>query len=61
MFNIQFNFEPETSKITNLKVIKVDKSKDDAVVSVNNGKLCLTKAAVELLGVTTGDKIAINY
>lgn len=61
MFNIQFNFDPESSKITNLKVVKMDLSTDDPIVSVGDNKLILSKDAANLMQLVPGDRIAINY
>lgn len=61
MFNIQFNFDPETSKISNLKVIKMEVSEDEPTIIVEDNKLILSKSAVKLLGAVAGDRIAVNY
>lgn len=61
MFNIQFDFNPETSKITNLKVVKLNYSTNDPIVSVSDNKLCLSQDAVNLMEANVGDRIAINY
>ena len=60
MFNIQFNFNPETSEITDLKVIKVDNSKD-AIVTVEENKLFLSNEALMLMNASVGDRISVNY
>lgn len=61
MFNIQFNFDPESSKITNLKVVKVNIPKNDPIVSVDDNKLILSKDATELIQAVAGDRITVNY
>ena len=61
MFNIQFNFDPETSEITNLKVEQINISVDDPIVSVEDNKLKFNKEACNLLGVKADDKICIHY
>ena len=61
MFNIQFNFNPETSEITNLRVEKIDISVDDAIISVEDNKLRFNKEACKVLDIKADDRICINY
>ncbi len=60
MFNIQFNFNPENSEITNLRVTEINKE-INAIVTVEDNKLKLSKDAVELLNVFPNDRITVNY
>lgn len=61
MFNIQFDFDPETSEITNLRVVKVGEQVDDAIVTLADNKLVLSKSAQLLLGVIPNDRITVSY
>lgn len=61
MFNIQFDFNPETSEIINLKVVKIDTSTNDALVSVEDNKLKFNKKALELMNIKADDRVVINY
>lgn len=61
MFNIQFDFNPETSEIINLKVTKINTSVDDPIVSVEDNKLRFNKEACNLLGIKADDRVCINY
>lgn len=61
MFNIQFDFDPETSEITNLRVVKVGEQVDDAIVTLDDNKLVLSKSARLLLGVIPNDRITVSY
>lgn len=60
MFNIQFNFNPENSEITNLRVTEINKE-INAIITVEDNKLKLSKDAVELLNVFPNDRITVNY
>lgn len=61
MFSIQFDFNPETSEITNLRVVKVGEQVDDAIVTLADNKLVLSKSAQLLLGVIPNDRITVSY
>lgn len=61
MFNIQFDFDPETSEITNLRVVKVGEQVDDAIVTLDDNKLVLSKSARLLLGAIPNDRITVSY
>ena len=61
MFSIQFDFDPETSEITNLRVVKVGEQVDDAIVTLADNKLVLSKSAQLLLGVIPNDRITVSY
>lgn len=64
MFNISFEFNEETKKVSNVKVTEVktkEKLVDGAFVSVLDNKLEFTKDAIALLGVTAGERLSINY
>lgn len=61
MFSIQFDFDPGTSEITNLRVVKVGEQVDDAIVTLADNKLVLSKSAQLLLGVIPNDRITVSY
>lgn len=61
MFSIQFDFDPRTSEITNLRVVKVGEQVDDAIVNLVDNKLVLSKSAQLLLGVIPNDRITVSY
>lgn len=61
MFSIQFDFDPEISEITNLRVVKVGEQVDDAIVTLADNKLVLSKSAQLLLGVIPNDRITVSY
>lgn len=61
MFKIQFNFDPETSEITNLRVTEVGKIPENPIITVESNKLVLSNDAVALLDAVPNDRIAINY
>ena len=61
MFSIQFDFDPGTSEITNLRVVKVGEQVDDAIVNLVDNKLVLSKSAQLLLGVIPNDRITVSY
>lgn len=61
MFSIQFDFDPETSEITNLRMVKVGEQVDDAIVTLVDNKLVLSKSAQLLLGVIPNDRITVSY
>lgn len=61
MFNIQFDFDPETSEITNLKIVKTEDEIKDAIVKIDNGRLYLSREALVMLNAKVGDRITINY
>ena len=60
MFNIQFNFNPETQEILNLRVIDLNK-KSNPIVKIEDNKLIMSSDAITLLQVFAGDRITINY
>lgn len=61
MFSIQFDFDPGTSEITNLRVVKVGEQVDDAIITLVDNKLVLSKSAQLLLGVIPNDRITVSY
>lgn len=64
MLKISFDFNEETQKISNLKVLKETEKKLDndlPIVKVEDNRLLLTKKAIELLEATYGDRINVNY
>lgn len=64
MFNISFNFDETTKKISNVKIEEVKTKellKEGSFVSVLDSKLQLTADAVKLLEAEVGDRIAVNY
>ncbi len=63
MFTISFDFDETTKKITNLKVISIDKSlpTSDNYIEVQDNKLKLGKEAISLLEANPGDRIQVNY
>lgn len=60
MFNIQFNFNPDTQEITNLRIIDITKD-IKPFVKIEDNKLVLTKDSINLLNIFPGDRITINY
>lgn len=60
MFNIQFNFNPETSEIIDLRVTKLEPT-NNAIVTLDDNKLKLSKDAQLLLGVIPNDRITVSY
>ena len=60
MFNIQFNFNPETQEIINLRVIDLDKE-INPIVKIEDNKLIMSSDAAILLQAFAGDRITINY
>lgn len=62
MFNITFDFDEVTKKVTNVKVKSLTKlDNEKAIVQLMENKLKLTDKAIELLEVQSGDRITINY
>lgn len=63
MFTISFDFDETTKKVTNLKVISIDKTlpASNNYLEVQDNKLKLGKEAVTLLEANSGDRIQINY
>lgn len=63
MFTISFDFDETTKKITNLKVVSIDKSlpTSDNYIEVQDNKLKLGKEAISLLEANPGDRIQVNY
>jgi hypothetical protein len=61
MFNIQFDFNPDTSEVTNLRVVKVGEQVDDAIVTLDDNKIKLSKSAQLLLGVIPNDRLTVSY
>lgn len=61
MLNIQFDFDPVTSEVTNLKVVKTEDEIKDAIVKLDNGRLHLSREALIMLNAKAGDRITINY
>lgn len=64
MYNISFDFNEETQKISNVKVVSISKvNLDDqkALVQLMDNKLKLTPKAISMLGAQPGDRITINY
>ena len=64
MFNISFDFDETTHKVSNLKVIEKEEVKE--IISpydlkVLDNKIQLTSDALDKLTVSIGDRIAINY
>ena len=62
MFTISFDFDT-TKKVTNLKVISIDRSlpTSDNYIEVQDNKLKLGKEAISLLEANPGDRIQVNY
>ena len=69
-FNISFDFDETTQKVSNIVVTsdtKVNKSRkskidnDKPKVYLNTNKITLTESAIELLEAKAGDRITINY
>lgn len=63
MFTISFDFDETTKKITNLKVVSIDKSlpTSDNYIEVQDNKLKFGKEAISLLEANPGDRIQVNY
>lgn len=63
MFTISFDFDETTKKVTNLKVISIDRSlpTSDNYIEVQDNKLKLGKEAISLLEANPGDRIQVNY
>ena len=64
MFNISFDFDEVTQKVTNLKVTalsKVNLDEGEAMVQLMDNKLKLTPKAIEMIGAQPGDRIQVNY
>lgn len=63
MFTISFNFDETTKKVTNLKVVSIDKTlpTSDNYLEVQDNKLKLGKEATTLLEASSGDRIQVNY
>lgn len=63
MFTISFDFDEITKKVTNLKVVSIDKTlpTSDNYIEVQDNKLKLGKEAVVLLEANSGDRIQVNY
>ena len=63
MFTISFNFDETTKKVTNVKVVSVDKSipTSDNYLEVLDNKIKLGQDAIKLLEATSGDRIQVNY
>ena len=64
MFTISFDFDENTQKVTNLKVVSLKQKelpKSENYVEVQDNKLKFGKQTLELLGVNANDRVAINY
>lgn len=63
MFTISFDFDETTKKVTNIKVVSIDKTlpASDNYLEVQDNKLKLGKEAITLLEATSGDRIQVNY
>ena len=64
MFNISFNFDEVTQKVSNLKVTslsKVNLDESEPLVQLMDNKIKLTPKTVEMIGAKVGDRIQVNY
>ena len=64
MFNISFNFDEVTHKVSNLKVTslsKVNLDEGEPLVQLMDNKIKLTPKTIELIGAKVGDRIQVNY
>ena len=63
MFTISFDFDETTKKVTNVKVVSIDKSipTSDNYLEVLDNKIKLGQDAIKLLEATSGDRIQVNY
>ena len=64
MFNISFDFDEVTQKVTNLKVTslsKVNLDESEAMVQLMDNKLKLTPKAISMISAQPGDRIQVNY
>lgn len=59
MLTISFDFDETTKKIKNLKVVSIEPGQP--TIQALDNKLQLSPAALELIGVKSGDRLAINY
>ena len=63
MFTISFDFDETTKKVTNVKVVSVDKIIPTSAnyLEVQDNKLKFGKDSIKLLEATSGDRIQITY
>ncbi len=61
MFNISFDFDENTRKVINLKVIDISQNSVIPDIQVLDNKIIFAPVALEKLGVAIGDRISINY
>ena len=63
MFTISFDFDETTKKVTNVKVVSVDKiiPTNANYLEVQDNKLKFGKDSIKLLEATSGDRIQITY
>ena len=59
MLTISFDFDETTKKVKNLKVVSIEPGQP--TVQALDNKLQLSPTALELIGVKSGDRLAINY
>lgn len=59
---VSFNFDPKTKKITNLLVEEQPEINTALpTVCIEDNKLVFSKAALELIQVAAGERVAVNY
>lgn len=68
MLSISFDFDEQTQKVSNIKVSNLNKTTPVKTVIVNkydlevlDNKLSFTPEAMQKLGASAGDRIAVNY
>jgi hypothetical protein len=71
MVNISFDYNPETRSVTNMKVTdlavsslakkRVKSKVADNVIVVTGGSMKLTQDAMDLLGVSVGDRLCVRF
>lgn len=64
MFHISFDFDADLRQVSNLQVEEIEvKYNDDSIptIEVQDNKLVFSEAAIKMLDLTYGDRIAINY
>lgn len=62
MFNISFDFDEVTQKVSNLRVTSLFTIDEETpVVQCLSNKLKLTTAAIQMIGLEVGDRVQVNY
>lgn len=61
MFNISFDFDETTQKVTNIQVIDIAKKSAIPEIQVLDNKIVFSPIALERLNACIGDRLSINY